>query len=721
MRNLQSSQLTVGVLNNTLTEATALMKKLDTPKASLAKIELLVFLAALLLTCLTIWGSSRRRHIHPVLNNVLWAAYTLSSYLITYTIGLMTESSFRNDLFPVWAVFLLIFFSSSDSFSAYSLEDNEQWKNYAWQYLITNFALATLLVVYASPSPMFTGVVYLLMIVQVKVSERATSLRMASGYGLQSTTKLIADYMSSEHLLPNEPDPNQSDPNMTNPMRGYKYVVIGEEERRLGWNPYKWREEQAQARVEELTRRKPLEITDEVITVEKVWACKGSLLSSTGGDQDGKLKDICLSFSLYKLLSLRFGGYSLPKEAHEKTWKLIQHGLLANENGLERAFRVVELELSFLFDLFYTNYPVIFYPGRRKRKLMVFYFLVIGSLSIILFCFTWHYLKKPLDVVQLATPGGLNIDILVTTVSLVVFLCLEFAQLHFMNISDWAKVSLLCQYVRETSWHGNERIEKKIGRICRKSREPWERKLGQYSLLKSHGYAPSWWLSNGFTATYIDPPRDGQQQSEPIELSSVVKKAVLDSLILNHEELKNGKASLTQNNGVQLLWACGLKTQTRVIFAWHIATSICEHEVDIPTSIGEDEEKIARSNFVIATNLSKYLAYLAAFSPKLLPDHPFDAECAFNQIIFDTRDLLKGGRVINQGARLGHELLQPKGEEGGSELIWKVLADFWAEPMAYVAPSDDIKTHAEHLAKGGEFVTRGRWPLMATLGDPSQS
>ncbi|XP_030515000.2 uncharacterized protein LOC115728764 [Rhodamnia argentea] len=647
MRNLQSSQLRVGVVNNTLTEATTVMKKLDTPKASLAKIELLVFLAALLLTGLTIWGSSRRRrmpHFHPVLKNVLWAAYTLSSYLITYTLGLMTESSFRNDLFPVWAVFLLIFFGSSDTFSAYSLEDNEQWKIYAWQYLMKNFALVALLVVYATRSPMWLGVWFLLNMVQVKVSDRTTSLRMASAYGLQRTTKLIADYMRSEHLPPNPlnpPNPNAPDPNPPNLMTGYEYVVTGEEDRLLSWvdflletwkllPPWKGEEQLAQAKMEQLTRRKPLEITDQVITVEKVWACQGWLLSSTGGDEDSKLKDICLSFSLYKLLSSRFGGYSLPKEAHQKTWKLIQDGLLANENGFERAFRVVELELSFLFDLFYTNYPIVFHPGRLRLKATELGLLVSGSLLVIILHFTWYYLKKPLDEVQLAAPGGVSIDILVTTVIIVVFICLELVQFRFMAISDWAKVRWLCDYVREISWHGNEQIEKKIGRICRESREPWARKLGQYSLLESHGHTPSWWLTNSLTAAYIDPPRDGQQQIEPIKLSSEVKKAVLDSLISNHHELKNGQASLGRNKVVQLLWACGLKTQTRVIFAWHIATSICEHEV-----------RISHPNFLVATDLSKYLAYLAAFSPKLLPDHPFDTECAFAQIILDTRDLLK--------------------------------------------------------------------------------
>ncbi|KAI6702784.1 hypothetical protein NL676_011920 [Syzygium grande] len=732
----------VGFVNKSLTEATVVMKKLDTPKASLAEIEILVCFTALLLIFPTIFGSSRRWHTK--FKMVLWAAYTLSSHLITYTLGLMTEGSTHNELFPVWAAFLMIFFGCSDSFSAYRLEDNEQWRNYAWQYLIKNFGLVTLVIVYASTSPMLLGVSYLLLMGQLKVGERALSLTTASVYGLQRTTKLIADYMSSEHkLYPHEPDPIQ--------MKGYKYVVGGEEKRWVNgvevifkmWKALakmegpndrkKLKERKAVAQMEALRYRKSLEITDEVITVEKVWACEGSLLSSTDGDKDCKLKDICLSFSLYKLLSLRFCSYSMPKEAHKKVRKLIQH-MLEGENDYERAFRVTELELSFLYDLFYTNYGIIFYPGRLFLKLMELFLLIVGSLLTIGLSFLWYYKIRPQDEVQLATSGGLSIDLLMTSVILIVFICLEFLQLFFMATSEWAKVLLLCKYVRKKSWQLDKRIEKRIARLCRTQLwKPWARKLRQYSLLESYGYTPPRWLYNRFTAAYIDYIRDGQKQSVPAKLCLEVKKAVFDSLVSNFSEskngeacsvgLKNGEASLKLNDEVnKLSWACCLETQTQVIFVWHIATSICEHEVPI-----------SESDFLVATSLSKYLAYLVAFSPRLLPDHPYDAEYVFNQIILESRNLLEGcntgkerirklkeigrtrnntGRVLNQGARLGQQLLE---ELKDPKFIWKVLAKFWAELMVYVAPSDDAKAHAEHLATGGEFVTH-LWALVSHAG-----
>ncbi|KAK3434039.1 hypothetical protein EUGRSUZ_D01492 [Eucalyptus grandis] len=637
--------------------------KLRTPKANLAKVEFLACLTALLLMFLTIFGSSRRRHNHQKLRVLLWAAYTFSSYLIVYTLGLMTEASFQNDLLPVWAIFLMIFFGSSDSYS---------------------------------------------------VIRRAASLRIASRYGRQMITKSIADYMSSEHQSSEgDLDPSQ--------MRGYKYIVT--EGMISPTSLKKLRERKAAARLEAPNYRKSLEITDRVVTIDKVWKCQGWLLSSGGGDKDSKLKDICLSFSLYKLLRLKFSDYSLPKQAHEKAWKLIQY-LYAEGNGYERAFRVVELELSFLFDYFYTKYVTIFQPLGWRIKLVELLFLVIGVPVMVGLCFPWYDSSRSQGEVQLATKGGLSIDFLVTALIVLIFACVELVQCFFMVISEWTKVSLLCKYVRTISWQEGKLMEKLIGLICRTPLpKPWERKIHQYSLLESYDYTPPRWLYNILTDLFMDRIRDGQRESPPAKLSSEVKKAVFHSLMSNPEALQNGQASLIRNEVEhELSWACKLKTQTQVIIVWHIATSIFEHMMPI-----------SNSNFLVATNLSKYLTYLVTFYPKLLPDHPYDSEYIFDGIIIEARHWLKGcktikertqrlnnigkrmndtGEVMIQGARLGQQLLNVENEPN---FIWKVLAEFWAELMVYVAPSDNAIAHAEHLAMGGEFVTH-LWALVSHAG-----
>ena len=95
----------------------------------------------------------------------------------------------------------------------------------------------------------------------------------------------------------------------------------------------------------------------------------------------------------------------------------------------------------------------------------------------------------------------------------------------------------------------------------------------------------------------------------------------------------------------------------------------------------------------------------------------------FDQVVQEARDKLKGCKspttkydkmmrlgeddhpgetIIKRGAALRKRLLV---DITNNELRWKILVDFWADMMLFVAPSDDITVHGEHLTEGGEFVT----------------
>ncbi|KAL3742776.1 hypothetical protein ACJRO7_018143 [Eucalyptus globulus] len=690
--------------NQTITGASVVVKRVQSPKGMLVQIELAVGSVAFLHLFLTAFGLLRRRTNNSVLNGVLWAAYTLSGYLITYTLGLMRESPFRNPLFPLWATFLMIFLGSSNSFSAYSLADIKQRKKYACQhYLITFIGLLTLWTLYLTTLPSTLAVFLLYFVILVlKTTERALSLMSVSAFGQDRMTKWVTDHMSSMYC---GVEPCNADP-IT--MKGYNYVV------KVSWTAL----EKVFGKV---TATKASSKTDskdheeEVITIENVWACKGPLLSSSEGDRNGKVKDICLSYALYLLLRLKILHYSC----------LIRDGILHEENGYERAFRVAQVELTFLHDFFYTNYPIIFQARLWQLKVVELLCLITGTLVTVVFLMPKT--TKPQDVVvQSVTSNGLSVDVLLTAVVLMVFICVELVQLFQMATSDWAKVEWLCNYVQKVSWQGSKPIEKLIGLICRVRLKPWQWKLRQYSFLKSYNYVPSRFLHNFCTVNFIDVVRSGQKQGAPVRLSDEVKKAVFDSLIKWNGKLENGQASLRLNNvPAQLTDAFRLETQTEVIMVWHIATSFLEHKQSSPQD----------PNFKVATNLSKYLAYLVAFAPIFLPDNLYDAENIFDQVILEAREELKvcktrperinklkeigetlenmetqENTVMKKGARLGVLLLKEEPQR-----VWKILAEFWAELMVYVAPSDKAKAHIEHLAKGGEFVTH-LWALVSHAG-----
>ncbi|OMO76719.1 hypothetical protein CCACVL1_15465 [Corchorus capsularis] len=345
-----------------------------------------------------------------------------------------------------------------------------------------------------------------------RVEERDQAFRMASKSSIARNTKLIADFMATEHDISIED-----------------------------------------------------ELDHEVITIKKIWRCKGRLLSPTG-DPEHRLKDICLSFALYRLLCRRFGGYPFAECKLEKTWDLIRYGLLSKEEDYERAFRVVEEELSFLFDLFYTKYAVMFKEGGYKllkSRAADLVFFIIGCLVAINILRDY---KPSDDDFNLFTAGGrVNIDKLLTGVVIIGICIMEIIQLILIMVSNWSKVMWICR------------------------------------LLPSH---------------------------------AVVTEFIFDQEVKEARKLLEG----------------------------------CKSE----------SEKYER-----LMNL-----------------------CQGGEVIEDNSTLTE------RGALLAKYLIQHIEDES---FTWKVLADFWAELMLFVAPSDDVTAHAQHLAKGGEFITH-LWPLLSHAG-----
>ncbi|KAG2650095.1 hypothetical protein PVAP13_1NG139000 [Panicum virgatum] len=70
--------------------------------------------------------------------------------------------------------------------------------------------------------------------------------------------------------------------------------------------------------------------------------------------------------------------------------------------------------------------------------------------------------------------------------------------------------------------------------------------------------------------------------------------------------------------------------------------------------------------------------------------------------------------TFQKGVKLGKQLI----DQLQVELRWKVMAEFWAGTILYIAPSDSKETvdvHVDQLAQGGEFLTH-LWALLSVVG-----
>ncbi|XP_009417397.2 uncharacterized protein LOC103997792 [Musa acuminata AAA Group] len=483
-----------------------MLDNLYSPKAKLIRLEALVLLATVLLFLLIIFGSFRRRSSNTVIQAVVSVAYTCSTFLVFYTVGQMQSSGINNGLLAIWAICLSLVLGSAISISAYGLEDNENWKKNFAENITHLFIIGYLVGTYLghTHSSFRIPVVVLLILTGIRVGERIDVFQGATKTNGQKKSKLIAAYMKYEsELTPqDEPDPTN--------MRGYNYLVYGEDQVGLIYEAPNC-----------LLR---IEITDrQVITVNKIWRCTGSLLSSSG-DPEGRLKDICLSFALFKLIQLRFSGYQLAESSLQKTRDFVIRGLLSNDDDAhERAFRVIEVELAFLHDYFYTKYPLIFVSEK--------FMLAMSATLLIFLCWSgvsvMKYYLSPTTYFNLITIGRKSFDAIFTLIIVVAIALLELFQILLYVCSEWAKVSLVCRYVAHPSWHDKPWITEMIKHLCHLKvfDRVLQNKLGQYSLLEHCDYKPT--AKNMLycmTCEMVGKTRAGQKQSKRLKLPREVKK-----------------------------------------------------------------------------------------------------------------------------------------------------------------------------------------------------
>uniref|UniRef100_A0ACD5T765 Uncharacterized protein n=1 Tax=Avena sativa TaxID=4498 RepID=A0ACD5T765_AVESA len=257
--------------------------------------------------------------------------------------------------------------------------------------------------------------------------------------------------------------------------------------------------------------------------------------------------------------------------------------------------------------------------------------------------------------------------------------------------------------------------------------EHWEDKMNQCSILVLHGRRNPLALFR----------RLAHLPDQKKKVPRAVKAAVVDAVrsYIRIRCPRNGAATPLQlkvgDNNDPVWTFHGAKGAADAMLVCHVATSILEVRSRCQKLPISDHE-------IIATHLSRYCAYLVAYTPELLPDDALWCSSLYKAVKKDaTRVLSCGGtttsmapeaedqrlvrllsasskqQVLKDGAELGRwlaELVE------GEEVAWKALAGFWSERIVCVAAvSYNIDEHAEAVARGGELVTL-LWALLAHVG-----
>ncbi|KAF8732740.1 hypothetical protein HU200_015075 [Digitaria exilis] len=328
----------MGIKNSTTTFA----QSWGSTEGRLVRVEVLVLFSALIWILVEFFGSLRRRYNHGFFRIFVWAVYTLFTVLGPYTIGLLQDGPFQDQTFVLWGTILLITQASADSISVYSIHDIEQRKRMVVQHVLQIILVLWLILNCKGHNKSYSATTWIFWIHSVVLTYSVDASKTG---GLLKQSKVVADYMMIEHLqIPQDVNPAT--------MEGYSYIFQGEEEMA------------SQLPIAPEYRVRFIESTF-IMTIDSIWRL---IESQSFRNEETKtiMKEVGLSFSLFKLLKRRLCGYQIGEAGLAKTLNFVLHGLLSEEGNYVRAFRVIETELAFLHDFLYTRLYLTVYHSIYK-------------------------------------------------------------------------------------------------------------------------------------------------------------------------------------------------------------------------------------------------------------------------------------------------------------------------------------------------------------------
>ncbi|KAH0982349.1 hypothetical protein GBA52_009526 [Prunus armeniaca] len=650
----------------------------------------MVLISLSLQAILILIGSWRKHSTSNILRIVLWLAYLSADSVATVSLGILSnnqEDSPGDSVNPdyiitaFWAPFLLLHLGGPDTITAYSLEDNELWLRH-----LLGVAVQVLVAFYVFLRAWSNKVLNFLAIPMfivgiIKFGERTWVLRSASSEHFR------------ESMLPH-PDPG---PNYARYM-------------------------------EEYSSKKA-----EGFKVELGPPIEAPKAENNSNDARGILDDsiqnaviLNKAYSFFEIFKRLCADLILSFHNIEKSQTFFQ-----NRNS-EQAFKVIEIELGFMYDVFYTRAVLV--HSRLGGILRCI------SLSLTVSVFLAFLFKE-----KHAYTGE---DVAITYVLLVGAIILEMYAVVMLLSSDWTTLQL--------NKHKNgvlKLFHTAVSSIPLVKNNRWSNKLGQYNLitfcLKNRPAKCIFIEKDLFINKLLEKYR--YQDSE--DVSEELKNLIFTQLKEKSKSASNFDAckQLCARRGAQVLrdakclgrlgWTIFGVEFEQSILLWHIATDLC-YNFDVK----RNSNVVPNQNCKNSKQLSNYMLYLLVMCPFMLPNGigqiRFQDTCAEAEDFFTERKSItdeekactmllkvstdispsevKGDRsksVLFDACRLAKALqsMEVEGHWGTNEKKWELVSQVWVEMLSYAANRCRWSDHAQQLRRGGELLTHV-WLLMAHLG-----
>ncbi|XP_076901099.1 uncharacterized protein LOC143555439 [Bidens hawaiensis] len=667
-------------------------------------------LLSLTLQVSLIHSGHRRKYIaRRRIRIFIWCAYLMADWIATVALGLLVDRQGNSggfninsnkeygdlELMAFWAPFLLLHLGGPDTITAYALADNELWLRH-----LLGLVVQTAAAVYITLLAWDGGVVSVLSVPMllcgiIKYGERTWVLMSANRE--QFRDSVLAD---------RDPGPNYArfmEEFCLKEAEGYYVAAVQVEE---GNSPEDDVENTAGSGASSIPNldASTLHIADyffETLQFKRLFV------------------DLILGFH--------------PRDVSQSFFEKQEYNT---------AFEVIEVELGFAYDVFYTKAPIIYTPFGLFFRIATSFITLSVLLTFV-------------ASINMRSRKHHAVDVVITCILLVGAILLEVYAAISLLFSDWASL----WFSRRSSKFPFKRVVSSL-HSSHKGRR-WSNSMYQYSLIDFclNHKSSSFQKISKFIPLHKRIKILIEKWESMLQLKHLTVTPELKSFIFNHFKEKSTDTKLdlkilnTCRGAVSLQthkcygtfkWTVDVEFDHSILI-WHIATDLCfnlENNKREKDTNGEEIKQEWNHHMTLSKQLADYMLYILIMCPFMLPIGigmiRFRDTCAEAMVFFKERSStskLEGYEMLGQvstkvfpskvkGDRSKSVLfeacklvasLNEMGHESGYGKMWKMVGDVWVEMLGYAAGQCRGFDHAQQLEKGGELLTHV-WVLMAHLG-----
>ncbi|XP_034684986.1 uncharacterized protein LOC117913957 [Vitis riparia] len=725
---------------------------------------------------LLLLGNRRKYTPGNWLRSIIWQAYATKDAIIDISIGVLFKcqgtsednSSQQNDMIKA---FLLLHLGGPDTITAYSLEDNELWRRQLIQLFLKSLCASSILFRSWKGTPL--NILTMLMFVPglIKYGEKTWFLRSGSNDHLRDSIIRHRDpgLTDSTPLSTSSGSPSSGSPSSGSPSTGCPSTGCPSTGCPLTGCP--WSPPTGCPRYP----RVPLDRGPSCACATFMAGCNGLCCAAFMAEYDGvsyaafraecdckkaetyfvscqpesetsevvntpspdpRNKSIPVAAPLQKAIEFFPKFKRLFTDVVLEPTDLEQSKSFFKNIPWTEAFEVIEIELGFMYDVFYTKRMVAYDEWGLVRRFICL-FSEISTFMVFLTIDKHEYS---------------NIDVIITWLLLVGAIVQEIYSIILLCSSDWTM-----------SWLSKQDKTRVTPLICdaiSSSRLPflfpankrWSDSMAQYSLISYSlkKYPIKFFcisqmleeLSEVWNFFCICPKLECSSKNSnvvPKYLKILIFEQLMEKSTIAYIEApkqlcaRRGDWTLEKMNcSSRLGWSTGGDFDKSILL-WHLATDLCYH-----TDLNKKSSPAENSNRKASKLLSDYMVYLLVKHPVMLPDGigqiRFQDSCSEATEIFQcVKDRIqackrlflqpplkvKGDRsksVLSDACRLAKSLQSLETEEEWNcEKKWELMSHVWVEMLCYAAFHCPRNEHAKELTQGGELLTHV-WLLMAHFG-----